>query len=288
MIIKILQPLIEKFPKIAAAYRIIRDERKINQDPKITPMGFKFIGNTSMEEGKFELRETGLIKKILPKVDWVINVGANIGFYVCIALQEEKRVIAFEPLNSNIKYLLKNINANNWNNFIEIYPVALSDKVGINKIFGSGTGASLIPGWSNVSKKKSSLIPCLTLDLVAGERLRNVKTLIIIDIEGYEKPMLDGAEKLLNNNPKPIWIVEITVKEHQPNKNTINPNLLKTFEKFWESNYSSYAIDDKIKKIKKGEIEKIVKTGNDTLMTHNFIFIDKNLSIDSKGNIEKK
>ena len=113
-------PLAVKFPKIAAAYRYIRDNRRLLHEPKETPLGFKLIGNKAMENGVFESEETELVKRILPEVDIFINIGANIGYYCCIALQQGKFTVAVEPVSRNLHYLYKNMKANNWDNSIEI------------------------------------------------------------------------------------------------------------------------------------------------------------------------
>lgn len=134
-----VKQFIEKcFPSIASTYRCIRDNKPIVDEPKYTSMGFKFIGNSSMESGAYEPDVTRIVKMILKKVDIVINVGANIGYYCCLALQEDKYVVAFEPHRSNLRYLYKNIRANYWEDRIEIFPMALSDRVGIVEIFGGG------------------------------------------------------------------------------------------------------------------------------------------------------
>ena len=70
-------------------------------------MGFKFNGDK--QGRKFELLETELLLKILKRIDLLINVGANIGYYVCIAAHSGKRVVAFEPLPQNVKFLLRNV-----------------------------------------------------------------------------------------------------------------------------------------------------------------------------------
>jgi hypothetical protein len=59
----------------------------------MTSLGFKFIGNKSMMNSLFEPCETEIVKKIFPKVNLFINVGANIGYYVCLALYNKKKVI---------------------------------------------------------------------------------------------------------------------------------------------------------------------------------------------------
>jgi FkbM family methyltransferase len=75
-----------------------------------------------MEVGEYEKDETELFAKLLPYHDTVINIGANIGFYTCLALQNKKRVIAVEPIERNLRFLLANIEKNNWaNECVEIF-----------------------------------------------------------------------------------------------------------------------------------------------------------------------
>jgi len=272
---KIIKSLIEKFPRLAFILRQIRDIKYINHEAKITPHGFKLIGNQQMQMGSFEPHETKLIKKILPKVNTVINVGANIGYYSCLSLKYGKKVIAFEPIELNLKYLYKNIRANGYENNIEIFPIGLSNKTGIVEIYGGGTGASLLKGWAGNPENQISLIPCSTLDNIIGNKLNNKNVLLIVDIEGAEYLFLKGSSQMLNMKPKPIWLVEISVKEHQPKGITVNPNLLKTFELFWSKGYEAVTADQHLKKITKEEIKKIMLTEDDTLGIHNFLFFDK-------------
>lgn len=251
----------------------------MGKEPQLTMLGFKFNGNEQMEAGLFEPIETNLVKKIFPKVDIIVNVGANIGYYVCQALQSNKKVFAFEPIEINLKYLLGNIKANNWQEMCEIYPVALSNKANIIEIYGGGTGASLVKGWAGRSEKHAVLAPCLTLNDVLGERLDGSNIFVIVDIEGSENMMLEGATKLLDMSPKPIWLVEICVEEHQPKNAKINPYILETFEKFWDRGYEAVTADNHLRKISKEEILKIIETKVNSLETHNFLFFEKNKNL---------
>jgi FkbM family methyltransferase len=238
-------------------------------------MGFKLAGNQSMQQGSFEIEETEVTRKILKKVDTLINVGANIGYYCCIALSLGKHVVAFEPIPSNLNYLLRNIKANNWEDEIEVFPLALSNKVGIIKMYGGGTGASLVKGWAGSSEKYVTLVPNSTMDIVLGSRFQGDKLFIIVDIEGAEKLMLEGASSFLFMKPKPIWLMEISVSEHQPKGNNINPNLFATFEMFWDMDYEAWTADKQCRRIHPDEVKSIVKSNRDTLLTHNFLFIER-------------
>lgn len=78
-IIKMAQ-IAEHFPFLAMTYRTLRDNMATFQEPKITPMGFKFGGNPKMEEGIYEVDEVEIVKRYLEDVDIFINIGANIGY----------------------------------------------------------------------------------------------------------------------------------------------------------------------------------------------------------------
>jgi FkbM family methyltransferase len=275
MILKVLKPLIEKFPKVAAIYRPARDSKALSTPPEMTPLGFKFNGNKAMESAAFEPYETGLVKKIFSKVDVVVNVGANIGYYVCLALQENKKVIAFEPIELNLRYLLRNVKANDWQRQCEVFPMALSNEVGVIEIYGGGTGASLLKGWAGTPDNYSTLVPCSTMDIVLGERLVGKKVFVIMDIEGAENMALEGAAKLLDMMPRPIWLVEIAGEVHLPKGEKISDSLLKTFDFFWSRGYESVTADEHMRPIDKLEIEKIILTQVNTLGTCNFIFHDR-------------
>jgi FkbM family methyltransferase len=274
--IKLLKPLIEKIPTLANMYRFIRDSRFIYKETSVTQFGFNFIGNKIMSSGNFEKEETILFNQILDNVDLFINVGANIGYYCCHALFKNKQVIAFEPMSLNLKYLLRNIKDNCWEDNVEVYPLALSNKVrGIIEIYGGGTDASIIKGWVKSTEKFKTLVPSTTLDNIIGNRINNVSSLILVDIEGAELLMLEGATNTIKNHPKPVWLVEIAVADHQPKNIKINPNIEKTFVLFWEQGYEAWTANSECRLITPEEIKNVLFTGVDSLHTHNFLFIEK-------------
>lgn len=277
-IIKILKPLIERFPLIAMTYRYLRDNRQTFDEPKDTILGFKFVGNKIMSSGKFEIEETKLFNQIINNVEIFINVGANIGYYTCIALNKKKPVIAYEPMSMNLKYLLRNIKANNWEDKIEIHPIALTNKTGgIVEIFGGGTDASLVKGWGGTPEQFVTLVPCSTLDNTLGSKIINKLCLILVDIEGSELFMLEGAINTIKNFPKPIWIIEIAVSDHQPAQIIINPNLEQTFKIFWDQGYEAWTANSECRFVSPVEIKNILESGIDSLKTHNFLFVEKGM-----------
>lgn len=73
-----------------------------------SPMGFNLTTGYHpayrlMRNGVFEPDETALMQKIFTQVDTFVDVGANIGYYTCLALQSNTPVIAFEPQPLNLR-----------------------------------------------------------------------------------------------------------------------------------------------------------------------------------------
>jgi FkbM family methyltransferase len=261
-------------PNLLIAYRKFKENYTLSKAPQPIGKGFKFTGNQAMMTGNFEPGETAIFEKIIRNVDVVVNVGANVGYYCCIALNARKRVIAFEPMPNNIQALLSNIHANDWESEIEVFPIALSDKTGVLEIFGEGTGASLIRGWAGVDAVKGTLVPVSTLDVALGNRQLDGQCLLMVDIEGAEYSFLKGAKNFLDRTPKPICLMEISIQAQQPKGLKINPNLLGTFEAFWSRGYKAYTTHNSHRLVTRDEIEAIINGGADTLYGDTFLFLD--------------
>lgn len=225
-----------------------------------------------MERGEFEPHETHLVCELIKEVDVLINVGANIGYYSCLALHAGKSVIAFEPIPENLHFLLRNIKVNGWESRAQVYPIALSNDVGVLEIYGGGTGASLIEGWAQNPSDDMTLVPISTLDRVLAGQFNNEKVLFIIDIEGAEKMMLEGAATFINRSPKPLWIVEITSHQHQPQGVSVNPHLLGTFQLFWDAGYEAWAIEDNLRKVTPEEIQELMNSSTVKTGAPNYLF----------------
>jgi FkbM family methyltransferase len=246
--LKIIKKTLKKIPALATFWRETRDRNAINRIPRNCPHGFRFAGNECMENGSFEPNETNYLRDQFTKIDIMVNVGANYGYYALLARSLGKRVIAFEPHPLNYPVLLRNLELNSWQD-VEAYPIAIADKTGLLKIYGSGTGASLIPGWAGSQVERYRLVPTTTLDRMLGKELERQRTLFVIDVEGAEYNVLLGAKKQLLLDPAPIWFIEISITGLQPEGRVINPFLLDTFQLFWENDYKSYHLTDCMREV---------------------------------------
>lgn len=257
---------------LARLARAILDNQHLWQGPGLHPYGFRFVGNRSMTLGNFEPEETKLITDQLFKTDVFINVGANIGYYCCLALQAGKRTVAVEPMHRNLKCLYRNFTLNGWEHDSEVYPLALGDRAGLIRIYGGGKVASLVKGWSGTPSGYSHWVPVATFDQLFAHRYSGQRCFVLIDVEGAELDLLRGAASFLIREPRPTWMVEITIDEHLPEGQKVNPNLLETFQYFWSSGYEARTANHSFRLIEEAEIKKIVETGVNTIKTHNFYF----------------
>lgn len=256
----------------ACFLRKLRDELKFSRRRyQRIPAGFLFYGNKQMETGVFEPIETEVFLKLFSSADMFVDIGANIGYYTCMACHKGLEVIAFEPMQDNLKYLFENIKQNGWQSQVEVFPIGLSDKQGLVEIFGEGTGASLLEGWAGISSLVRQTIPVNTLDSLIGSRLADKKTVVKIDVEGAEYQTLCGAEKTLKLSPKPMWLVEITLDEHR--QGSRNTKFQATFELFWQSGYESYSIGRNPTHITPKKLEEYLHSGNKCGFETNYLFI---------------
>lgn len=271
MIRTIFRNTLEQFPGAALFYRNLRDQLDQHQPALKTQWGFTLAGHPAMARGDFEKEETAVVRRLLQDVDVLVNVGANVGYYCCHALSMGKRVIAVEPIARNLRYLLQNIHDNGWAQRAQVFPVAVGAHADILQMWGGGTGASLLKGWASTPESYVSQVPVLSLDRILGDALEAQRALILVDIEGAEFMMLQGAAKTLRNSPKHTWMLEVTTTEHQPVDTVTNPHFAKTFECFFGAGYRAFTADEANSEIGVEQIQ-LILTDRLKIRTHNFIF----------------
>lgn len=265
-----LRSLLHKSPLAMAVARALRQHRALSQAPGKTPWGFGFIGPVGMINGTFESAETELVRTCLQQSDLLINVGANVGYYCAHALSLGKPCLAMEPHPDNVAVLLRNLKINKWQ--AEVHPVACGECPDILELYGGGTAASLIQGWMGLPAANSILVPIQTLDNLIGERFLNQRIFCLVDVEGAELGVLEGAVKLLNRMPKPLWMMEICIHEHHATG--LNPTLQATFDRFFHAGYRAFSAEEGLREIHQNEIKAIAAGGRNTIKGHNFIFSD--------------
>ena len=149
----------------------------------------------------YEDFDTDFLRTKINPGDFVLDVGANIGFYTVLFSEwvgKEGKVFAFEPDPDNFELLKKNINANGCRNVIAIQK-AVSDRSGQTKLFLNDENKGDHRIWNSGNKREYIEIETTTLD----EHLRAYPgkiDFIKIDVQGAEKKVLEGATTLFREN----------------------------------------------------------------------------------------
>ena len=131
-----------------------------------------------------------------------LDIGANIGLWSRDLCQQFKTVIAFEPVEQFRDCLIRNAVYNN----LTIEACALGESQShIQMIVTEGN-----TGHSHVDQTSmgTGTIPMLTLDSFEYMQVDYIK----IDCEGYELPIVKGAEKTIKSC-KPVIVVEQKLHE---------------------------------------------------------------------------
>lgn len=274
-VVRALRPYAERLPWLAAAYRGIR-ERNPDRfgEPTELALGFRFAGYEPMLDGSFEPHETAFIVSELASSSVFVDIGANIGYFACLARSRGVHTIAVEPLESNLQAMYRNVQANDWSSHLEVFPVGLAGTPSIQQLFGVSTGASLIAGWAGADSRNSRLVPISTLDIILANRFANQQMLIKVDVEGAELRVLDGATATLVRKPQPHWLVEVNFRE---NRADINPDFLAVFDRFWSNGYEARTVEDR-RVVRREDVEDWLRKGERGFGSYNFLFLPKPLS----------
>jgi FkbM family methyltransferase len=254
---------------LGQAYRLLRDAISFRHFVR-TKYGFCITGNSRIAQKDWDIEDITSFLEVIDTHDVVLDLGANIGFYTCLAASYGKYVVAVEPSPRNLKILYRNLLENRFNN-VEVFPIALAQQCGLQKIYGFGDMASLIPGWAHARKSQFTLVPAITLDAIAAGRFQNKKLLVKMDVEGYELEVLRGATEILDARIKPTWMIEIGLSnDFIPGG--INKNFAATFDVFWKRGYQCRMVHSSRMLVKQDDIKRWVDNGFVSPPNGTFIF----------------
>jgi FkbM family methyltransferase len=262
--------VIDKFtPSLGRSCQNLRDRSSFGK-PRSTAYGFALAGSPLLAEVTYEADQTALFLELLGSHDVVIDIGANVGFYSCLAASRAKRTIAIEPFPRNLNFLLSNLSENRFTD-VEVFPMGLGRTPGLKQIYGFADVASFVPGWNSVNERLFSTVPITTLDTIAVHRFQGKKLLIKLDVEGFELEVLAGSEETVNLNPRPTWLIEVLLNDKAV-PGGINPKFGEVFELFWKRGYSCRSIEDGRKSISQTDVERWVANGKVDGDKSNFMF----------------
>jgi FkbM family methyltransferase len=172
-------------------------------DQTITP--------TVIKIGTWEPNETQEMCELLRPGDTFIDVGADFGWYslnASKAVGPKGKVIAFEPVPDNFKFLKRNFEANHCDN-ATAEPLAVSNKRDTLTFHLSQSNLG-DHSMLNASDRPGNLkVQAVSLDDYLKDYQGNV-ALVKIDVQGAEGLVLDGMRETLKRYPKMALILEYT------------------------------------------------------------------------------
>lgn len=164
----------------------------------------------------FERTDREFLKAYLKPGDLFVDIGANIGLFSLLAAKlvgPSGNVYAFEPTGRIYERLAVNVRLNGFE-CVACYPLALSDHIGQQPLFISKDG---FDAWNSFARPvagqsfEHELVECETWDHFAIQHdLLGKVSMIKLDVEGWEIPVLSGAKETLSRADAPLLQVEFT------------------------------------------------------------------------------
>lgn len=251
--------------------RARKDRRMHARAPRDTPHGFKFVGPETMQSGQFEIEETAWLKPQFESADLFVNIGANFGYYACMAASTGLQTIAVEPVPSNFRLLSKNIDLNGFAPRIDAKQIACGSERGQIEIFGVGSGASVVPGWANNPSALKSVVDVVPFDEVLRDVPAQTRILVLCDVEGFEKDVLLGAEETMRaRKGDMVWLIESGLTDHRAS-DALHEGFLDVFDLVTSYGYNMFSLSALETPIARSQITDSLAQGVDLIGVHNFV-----------------
>jgi FkbM family methyltransferase len=156
----------------------------------------KGLSQNLIKWGNREAAATNFFQTFLNKDDVVLDIGANLGYYVVQEARVCKHVYAIEPMIINYNILLKNIELNKYVN-VDTFNCAIGETDSKQNIYHCEQFnlSKMLPvdGWDKTE-----------IDMLTGKTLINnninskgkpVPNVLRMDVEGYELKIIESFEK---------------------------------------------------------------------------------------------
>ena len=154
--------------------------------------------------GERYVAEADLIRSLVKPGMRIVDVGANIGYYVLLFAQlvgQTGTIVAVEPSPENLPELELNVVRNKLRNVQIVAQAVGAEKKQVGLLSGINSGVSM-------DRQTPFIVEQELIDNIATERVDLLK----IDIEGYESQALLGAISVLSRE-RPIIFLEVHPKQ---------------------------------------------------------------------------
>ena len=153
--------------------------------------------------GSYEWHKRKLFERTVRPGHVVFDVGANVGFYTLLASElvgRSGRVVAFEPVERNLRFLRTHLALNRVRN-VTVIAAALWDRPGL-AAFDTGPDTSQ----GRVTEKGAETVRTVTLDDLWRSGEIPAPDVVKMDIEGAELHALRGATQMLTQSSPVILL----------------------------------------------------------------------------------
>lgn len=162
--------------------------------------------------GAYEKETLELFGNVLTKINCrnVLDIGANVGHHSLFISNHAEKVICLEPFPTFFNLIEEKISINNVNN-IFAYNVGFSNKKEKLIYYAPAENQSNKGTGSFVKDYNSELGPSHLIDLISGDEFikhHHIKDIdfVKIDVEGFEKEVLEGMSALLKASTPVIFM----------------------------------------------------------------------------------
>lgn len=170
------------------------------------------IGKKLALSGVHEEASSKQLQKELTSGMNVLEVGANIGYYVKLVANEigpTGRILAFEPSRINVEMLKKNVELSSLEDIVHIEHSAVGEESGEAELFmmDKANTSSLVQRKDGaLTQIASEIVPVVSIDDYLKDRDFEFDW-FRMDVEGYEFEIVGGMKQsIANSDPKGCFI----------------------------------------------------------------------------------
>ncbi|MBN2117228.1 MAG: FkbM family methyltransferase [Anaerolineales bacterium] len=163
----------------------------------------------------YEPKLVDTVKHLVDRQRDVIDVGANIGFYTVMfanLIDEERKVLAIEPVNRALQRLHNNISINRVGEKVVVFEGGVSNLPGslqIKSIIDQeeySTFGTMVHPATTAQKIIAEHVQISTIDILVQKHSLS-PGFIKIDVEGMEPQVVQGMQKVLKDH-RPVIVME--------------------------------------------------------------------------------
>jgi len=159
-----------------------------------------------------------LLEKIMNPKMRVFDIGANIGYYALMELDlldDEKQLVAFEPVSENVSLLKRNLALNGYND-VTVLNAAISDTNGEREFYFAEESnlGSFHKSNLNQSSRSGGVSNVKTMTYTEAVEQCGLPDLIRMDVEGHEVEIMSQIVEMVAAQKKSPTIIFETHLRH--------------------------------------------------------------------------